>query len=89
MLHHFNNFRSPDFYWLPNPNGTVDSVVKASTEGRDYWVVGNYDNSTVQFTPVLDTQMGLADQLYDYGVYYASKRFFDPSTNRQVGWSIL
>lgn len=80
----------PDFYPLPKPAGNVTSVVKASTEGRDYWVTGFYNEDNVSFTPIAGTQMGLASQLYDYGVYYASKRFFDPSTNRQIlfGWVI-
>ena len=44
----------------------------------------------MQFFPAGSQQMGQADQLYDYGVFYASKRFNDPSTNRQIlfGWVI-
>jgi beta-fructofuranosidase len=32
--------------------------------------------------------MGTDNQLYDYGRFYASKAFYDPSTNRQIlfGW---
>ena len=64
-------------------------MVKASTLGRDYWVVGTYDADTVQFTPVNGTEMGMGNQLYDYGQYYASKSFFDPSTGRQVCLPLL
>ncbi len=46
--------------------------------------VGAYSGANVAFTPYYGTQMGMSTQLYDYGVYYASKRFNDTSTNRQV-----
>jgi beta-fructofuranosidase len=51
-------------------------------------VVGAYNSSNVSFTPIANTLMGMSEQLYDYGIYYASKRFFDPSTDRQIlfGW---
>ena len=80
----------PDFYWIPTTTSNVTTVVKASTEGRDYWVTGFYDAANVQFYPAGGQQMGMGTQLYDYGVFYASKRFNDPSTGRQIlfGWVI-
>lgn len=74
----------------PSPS-PVKHVLKISSDDlkHDYYSVGVYDSETDTYEPAvhrLDTGIGLR---YDYGKFYASKSFFDPSTNRRVllGWS--
>ncbi|EDQ91269.1 uncharacterized protein MONBRDRAFT_6362 [Monosiga brevicollis MX1] len=77
----------PDFFAVPNKGSDV-YCLKASTKGRDYWVLGTYDDANnmtfVRQTP----DMGNDTMLYDYGRFYASKRFYDPVNERQIlfGW---
>lgn len=69
----------------------VKHVLKISSDDlkHDYYSVGVYDSKSDTYEPAvhrLDTGIGLR---YDYGKFYASKSFFDPSTNRRIllGWS--
>jgi hypothetical protein len=69
----------------------VKYVLKISSDDKkhDYYSVGFYDTDTDTYEPAsprLDTGIGLR---YDYGKFYASKSFFDPSTSRRIllGWS--
>lgn len=69
----------------------VKHVLKISSDDlkHDYYSVGAYNAENDTYEPAihqLDTGIGLR---YDYGKFYASKSFFDPSTNRRIllGWS--
>jgi beta-fructofuranosidase len=75
----------------PGQQQTVKHVLKISSDDKkhDYYSVGFYDTDTDTYEPAsprLDTGIGLR---YDYGKFYASKSFFDPSTSRRIllGWS--
>eukprot|EP01060_Flectonema_neradi_P034353 TRINITY_DN6005_c0_g1_i1.p1 TRINITY_DN6005_c0_g1~~TRINITY_DN6005_c0_g1_i1.p1 ORF type:complete len:480 (+),score=81.48 TRINITY_DN6005_c0_g1_i1:23-1441(+) len=64
-------------------------LLKASTKGKDYFLLGSYDPSTVKFHSLNGANMGASpSQLYDHGTYYASKSFYDPKHKRQIlyGW---
>ncbi|KAK1376396.1 Beta-fructofuranosidase [Heracleum sosnowskyi] len=88
-----------DFYPVPKPeeNGVhksfdepgVKYVMKASLDEdrNDYYALGTYDlakGTWVPDNPKLDVGIGLR---YDYGIYYASKTFYDSNKNRRVLWS--
>ncbi|CAH1419985.1 unnamed protein product [Lactuca virosa] len=67
----------------------VKHVVKASMDAdrNDYYAIGTYDAYKGKWTPdspTLDVGIGLR---YDYGIYYASKTFFDQNKQRRVLWS--
>merc|ERR1712083_1234553 len=70
----------PDFYKLPNGKGNSTHLLKASTRGTEYWLVGSYDDATVTFTPSSSDMSKDPSYRYDYGagVFYASKSFYDP-----------
>eukprot|EP01059_Diplonema_ambulator_P017186 TRINITY_DN2916_c0_g1_i4.p1 TRINITY_DN2916_c0_g1~~TRINITY_DN2916_c0_g1_i4.p1 ORF type:complete len:473 (+),score=129.13 TRINITY_DN2916_c0_g1_i4:2102-3520(+) len=78
----------PDFFPLPNPAPNATHLLKASTKGRDYWLIGTYNDTTVKFTPQYSEMGELPSTLFDQGKYYASKSFWDPVKMRQVifGW---
>eukprot|EP01121_Diplochlamys_sp_Union-15-3_P020246 TRINITY_DN7853_c0_g1_i3.p1 TRINITY_DN7853_c0_g1~~TRINITY_DN7853_c0_g1_i3.p1 ORF type:complete len:528 (-),score=100.39 TRINITY_DN7853_c0_g1_i3:260-1843(-) len=70
-----NMWECPDFF----PIG--DSyVLKISALGKDWWLIGDYDIPSKKFVPKSNAQ------LWDSGVYYASKTFFDPVKKRQIIW---
>ncbi|XP_024993667.1 acid beta-fructofuranosidase-like [Cynara cardunculus var. scolymus] len=67
----------------------VKHVVKASMDDdrNDYYAIGTYDAHKGKWTPdnpTLDVGIGLR---YDYGIYYASKTFYDQNKQRRVLWS--
>ncbi|XP_071703159.1 acid beta-fructofuranosidase-like [Rutidosis leptorrhynchoides] len=67
----------------------VKHVVKASMDDdrNDYYAIGSYDAYNGKWTPdnpTLDVGIGLR---YDYGIYYASKTFYDQNKQRRVLWS--
>ncbi|KAK7406230.1 hypothetical protein VNO78_07850 [Psophocarpus tetragonolobus] len=66
----------------------VKHVVKVSLDDdrHDYYALGTYDEKNVKFTPddfKNDVGIGLR---YDYGIFYASKTFYDQSKGRRVLW---
>ncbi|OIW10824.1 hypothetical protein TanjilG_27770 [Lupinus angustifolius] len=66
----------------------VKHVVKVSLDDdrHDYYALGTYDEKNVKFIPDSfknDVGIGLR---YDYGIFYASKTFFDHSKGRRVLW---
>ncbi|XP_027361084.1 acid beta-fructofuranosidase isoform X2 [Abrus precatorius] len=66
----------------------VKHVVKVSLDDdrHDYYALGSYDEKSVKFTPddsKNDVGIGLR---YDYGIFYASKTFYDQSKGRRVLW---
>ena len=60
----------PDFFPLPNPAKPGLYVLKGSTNGKEFWSTGNYDEQENVFVPVTGA-IPTADQIYDYGAYYA------------------
>ncbi|CAI5477135.1 unnamed protein product [Closterium sp. Yama58-4] len=66
-------------------NDVCRHVLKASFDDDflDYYAIGTYSQANETWVPVdshIDVQNGLR---YDYGKFYASKTFYDPSTQRQ------
>ncbi|CAK9173180.1 unnamed protein product [Ilex paraguariensis] len=66
----------------------VKHVVKASLDDdrNDYYALGTYDDTAVSWIPddpKVDVGIGLR---YDYGIFYASKTFYDEEKRRRVLW---
>ncbi|KAI9076641.1 hypothetical protein K1719_041406 [Acacia pycnantha] len=66
----------------------VRHVVKVSLDEdrHDYYAIGSYDEKKVNFIAddsKNDVGIGLR---YDYGIFYASKTFYDQRTQRRVLW---
>lgn len=66
----------------------VKHVMKVSLDDdrHDYYSIGSYDEKKVKFIPddfKNDVGVGLR---YDYGIFYASKTFYDQSKDRRVLW---
>ncbi|NP_001284386.1 acid beta-fructofuranosidase-like [Cucumis melo] len=66
----------------------VKHVVKTSLDDdrHDYYSLGTYDEKTATWVPddpKIDVGIGLR---YDYGIFYASKSFFDHKKGRRVLW---
>ncbi|OAY59981.1 acid beta-fructofuranosidase [Manihot esculenta] len=66
----------------------VKHVVKASLDDdrHDYYALGTYNEVTSTWTPdnpEIDVGIGLR---YDYGIFYASKTFYDQNKGRRVLW---
>ncbi|ESW29326.1 hypothetical protein PHAVU_002G061200 [Phaseolus vulgaris] len=67
----------------------VKHVMKVSLDDdrHDYYAVGTYDEKNVKFTPDdLKNDVGIGLR-YDYGIFYASKTFYDQNKGRRVLWS--
>ncbi|KAL0329597.1 UNVERIFIED_CONTAM: Acid beta-fructofuranosidase 2, vacuolar [Sesamum radiatum] len=67
----------------------VKHVVKTSLDDdrNDYYALGTYDSEAGIWTPddpSIDVGIGLR---YDYGIYYASKTFYDKKLRRRILWS--
>ncbi|KAG9132653.1 hypothetical protein Leryth_016701 [Lithospermum erythrorhizon] len=63
-------------------------VLKASLDDTriDTYAIGKYDDATntwIPDDPSIDCGIGLR---YDYGLFYASKSFYDQSTKRRILW---
>ncbi|XP_042389092.1 beta-fructofuranosidase 1-like [Zingiber officinale] len=66
----------------------VKHVLKASLDDdkHDYYAIGTYDATRNAWTPDdPESDVGVG-QRYDYGKFYASKTFFDPTKKRRVLW---
>ncbi|KAJ4827995.1 hypothetical protein Tsubulata_031200 [Turnera subulata] len=66
----------------------VKHVVKASLDDdrHDYYALGTYDDKNVTWypdNPEIDVGIGIR---YDYGIFYASKTFYDDKKKRRVLW---
>ncbi|XVF51681.1 hypothetical protein PTKIN_Ptkin04bG0204100 [Pterospermum kingtungense] len=66
----------------------VKHVVKVSLDDdrHDYYAIGTYhekNGTWVPDQPEIDVGIGIR---YDYGIYYASKTFYDQHKNRRVLW---
>ncbi|KAK8490991.1 hypothetical protein V6N13_139794 [Hibiscus sabdariffa] len=66
----------------------VKHVVKVSLDDdrHDYYAIGTYhekNGSWIPDEPKIDLGIGIR---YDYGIFYASKTFYDQNKNRRVLW---
>ncbi|CAI8614871.1 unnamed protein product [Vicia faba] len=88
----------PDFYpvLLKGKNGLdtsiegnhVTHVLKNSLDMTrfEYYTLGTYLSKKEKYVPRKNSEDSWAGLRYDYGNFYASKSFFDPSKNRRVLW---
>ncbi|KAH6831117.1 Glycosyl hydrolases family 32 protein [Perilla frutescens var. hirtella] len=86
----------PDFYPVrtkgdegldTSVNGVdVRHVLKASFNDHDYYIVGSYDSMTDGFSVDVDFMDDVVQLRYDYGVFYASKTFYDGAKKRRILW---
>nr|XP_007145297.1 hypothetical protein PHAVU_007G227200g [Phaseolus vulgaris]ESW17291.1 hypothetical protein PHAVU_007G227200g [Phaseolus vulgaris] len=89
----------PDFYpvSLKGKNGLevssvgnrVKHVLKNSLDKTryEYYTIGTYFRNKDKYIPDNTSEDGWGGLRYDYGNFYASKSFFDPSKNRRVVWA--
>lgn len=66
----------------------VKHVMKTSLDDdrNDYYAIGTYNermNTWVPDNPTIDVGIGIR---YDYGIFYASKTFYDPNKQRRILW---
>ncbi|CAN0842039.1 Acid beta-fructofuranosidase [Linum grandiflorum] len=66
----------------------VRHVVKASMDDdrHDYYAIGTYDEAKSKWVPdnpKIDVGIGIR---YDYGIFYASKTFYDQNKQRRILW---
>jgi len=73
----------PDLFPLASESDPNLFGLKLSMQGKDWFVLGDYDVSSSVFTATT------SPSLIDPGSFYASKRFYDPQTGSQIlfGWS--
>ncbi|CAJ1884972.1 unnamed protein product [Sphenostylis stenocarpa] len=66
----------------------VKHVLKNSLDVTryEYYTVGTYIQEMDKYVPDKTSEDGWRGLRYDYGNFYASKSFFDPSKNRRVIW---
>ncbi|KEH42003.1 putative beta-fructofuranosidase [Medicago truncatula] len=88
----------PDFYpvSLEGKNGldastignSVKHVLKNSLDMTryEYYTVGTYIQNKDKYIPDKTSEDGWGGLRYDYGNFYASKSFFDPSKSRRIIW---
>ena len=88
----------PDFYpvSLKDKKGLDTSVVGNSVKHvlknsldmtrYEYYTVGKYLWKKDKYIPENTSEDGWGGLRYDYGNFYASKSFFDPSKNRRILW---
>ncbi|KAF4371239.1 hypothetical protein F8388_020966 [Cannabis sativa] len=96
---HTGMWECPDFYPVSisgTKNGldtsslgkNIKHVFKASLDitRYEYYTIGTYLPNKDRYVPDNTSIDGWAGLRYDYGNYYASKTFFDPSKMRRVLW---
>lgn len=86
----------PDFYpvSVSGRNGLDTSVhsknckhvMKASFNSQDYYIIGTYKPETDEFVPDIDFMESYLKLRYDYGIFYASKTFYDSAKRRRILW---
>ncbi|XP_030945692.1 beta-fructofuranosidase, insoluble isoenzyme CWINV3-like [Quercus lobata] len=87
----------PDFYpvRINSQNGInnfaqdkfTKHVLKASFNGQDHYILGNYIPQTDNFSIEYDFMETGFDLRNDYGKFYASKTFYDSAKKRRILWS--
>lgn len=92
------NWECPDFFpvSVSGQNGfdtsalgsDVKHVMKVSLDVTryEYYTFGTYDTKRDRYIPDENMIDGWNGLRYDYGNFYASKSFFDPSKNRRILW---
>ncbi|KAI3472089.1 hypothetical protein Pfo_029377 [Paulownia fortunei] len=92
------NWECPDFYpvSVSGKNGldtsvmgtNVKHVLKVSLDVTryEYYTLGSYFPEKDRYIPDKEMVDGWNGLRYDYGNFYASKSFFDPSKNRRILW---
>ncbi|CDP15447.1 unnamed protein product [Coffea canephora] len=92
------NWECPDFYPVAKSgtNGletsvlgqNVKHVLKVSLDATrfEYYTLGKYYPAEDRYVPDNTSPDNWKGLRYDYGNFYASKSFFDPSKNRRVLW---
>lgn len=90
------NWECPDFFPISVKGGldtsvtgpNVKYVMKVSLDVTryDYYTLGTYLAEEDRYVPDKDMVDGWNGMRYDYGNFYASKSFFDPSKNRRILW---
>lgn len=90
-LHESNKtgmWECPDFYGVGGDSvGVIRHVLKTSFNDHDYYVLGSYDAETDGFGVIGADFMDEVVRLrYDYGVFYASKTFYDDAKKRRILW---
>ncbi|KAK2970457.1 hypothetical protein RJ640_003666 [Escallonia rubra] len=97
---HFSNktgmWECPDFYpvSMSVKNGLdtsvqgrgIKHVLKASFSDHDYYVIGKYDVQTDKYIVDFDFMDSGEQFRYDYGIFYASKTFYDSAKKRRILW---
>ncbi|KAL3844243.1 hypothetical protein ACJIZ3_001646 [Penstemon smallii] len=99
LLHSSNRtgmWECPDFYPVStnDQNGLdtsvngedIKHVFKASFNLSDYYIIGTYDSETDGFIVDFDFMDDIIQLRYDYGVFYASKSFYDGAKKRRILW---
>ncbi|KAI3783533.1 hypothetical protein L1987_42617 [Smallanthus sonchifolius] len=76
---------------MPTYESGVKYVLKQSgdEDRHDWYAIGSYDTVKDKWypdDPEMDVGIGLR---YDYGKFYASKTFYDPSKKRRVLWGYV
>ncbi|KAG8374080.1 hypothetical protein BUALT_Bualt11G0093800 [Buddleja alternifolia] len=68
---------------------SVKHVLKVSLDVTryEYYTLGTYSLEKDVYTPDEEMVDGWNGLRYDYGNFYASKSFFDPSKNRRILWA--
>ena len=89
----------PDFYpvSISSKDGIETSVQNADTKhvlkisfqdnGNDYYIMGKYVPETDTYLVETDFLDEVSDSRYDYGIFYASKTFFDAAKKRRILWA--
>ncbi|XP_023768664.1 beta-fructofuranosidase, insoluble isoenzyme CWINV3 [Lactuca sativa] len=86
----------PDFFpvWVDSTNGVDASVINPSNRvkhvlklgiqdhGKDCYLIGDYSPEKEHYVP--EDELTTTTLRLDYGIYYASKSFFDPVKNRRI-----
>ncbi|KDP37327.1 hypothetical protein JCGZ_06781 [Jatropha curcas] len=100
-LHSVKNtgmWECPDFFPVTTSgqNGLDTSVIGKNVKHvfkvsldltrYDYYTVGTYDKQKDKYIPDKGLVDGWGGLRFDYGNFYASKTFFDPSKNRRILW---
>ncbi|KAK6126424.1 hypothetical protein DH2020_039812 [Rehmannia glutinosa] len=92
------NWECPDFFpvSVSGKNGLdtsvmgsdVKHVLKVSLDVTryEYYTLGTYFTKNDRYVPDENMVDGWNGLRYDYGNFYASKSFFDPSKNRRILW---
>ncbi|KAL2525634.1 Beta-fructofuranosidase [Abeliophyllum distichum] len=61
-------------------------VLKASFGDHDYYVIGNYESKMDRYSADVDFMDSIVQLRYDYGMFYASKSFYDSHKKRRILW---